>query len=123
MIVRFKDDALERTPGSSARVRRACRPRPAPAILSGFNALPAGTLPDRPRRARPLAAAWRAAGLRLVHLELGDFTDPAACPAPCAAVAGSATCLGLSLSELLGSSRTAARSSERPPDLGRSISA
>jgi ADP-dependent phosphofructokinase/glucokinase len=49
---------------------------------------------------RPLAGAWRAAGLRWVHLELGDFSAQAGMDAVLGGLAGGASSLGLSESEL-----------------------
>jgi ADP-dependent phosphofructokinase/glucokinase len=99
VIVRFDDDPLEADPWfASASVDLA--PGAGAAILSGFNALPAGALPDILAWVRPLAASWRAAGLRRVHLELGDFPDRAAMDEVLDGLAGSASALGLSQSEL-----------------------
>jgi len=100
VIVRFEDDPLEPDPWfERASVEVAASA--GAAILSGFNALPAGALPDLLARVRPLAGSWRAAGLRPVHLELGDFPDPAGMNEVLSGLAGSAASLGLSQSELL----------------------
>lgn len=70
------------------------------AILSGFNELPEGMLPEVLGRVRPLADAWRAAGVPWIHLELGDFPHPAGMQDVLLGLADSATALGLSQSEL-----------------------
>jgi ADP-dependent phosphofructokinase/glucokinase len=100
VIVRFEDDPLEPDPWfERASVQLA--PSAGAAILSGLNALPAGSLPEVLARVRALARAWRAAGLQRVHLELGDFVRPTDMADVLAGLGGSATSLGLSRSELL----------------------
>jgi ADP-dependent phosphofructokinase/glucokinase len=100
VIVRFEDDPLEPDPWfERASVQLA--PRAGAAIVSGLNALPAGSLPGVLARMRALAQAWRAAGLQRVHLELGDFVRPTDMADVLAGLGGSATSLGLSRSELL----------------------
>jgi ADP-dependent phosphofructokinase/glucokinase len=100
VIVRFEDDPLEPDPWfERASVQLA--PRAGAAIVSGLNALPAGSLPGVLARVRALAQAWRAAGLQRVHLELGDFVRPTDMADVLAGLGGSATSLGLSRSELL----------------------
>jgi hypothetical protein len=98
VIVRFEDDPLEADPWFAASVDLA--PSAGGAILSGFNALPEGALPGILAWARPLADSWRAAGVRWVHLELGDFADRAGIHEVLDGLAGSASALGLSQSEL-----------------------
>jgi hypothetical protein len=99
VIVRFEDDPLEADPWfESASVDLAGSA--GAAILSGFNALPDGALPEVLGRVRRLAGSWRRAGLRMVHLELGDFADRAAMEAVLDGLAGAASALGLSASEL-----------------------
>jgi hypothetical protein len=100
VIVRFDDDPLEADPRfirASADVAHAA----GAAILSGFNALPYGAFPRVLAWVRPLAGSWRVAGLRRVHLELGDFVEPAGADEVLRGLAGSASALGLSHSELL----------------------
>jgi ADP-dependent phosphofructokinase/glucokinase len=99
VIVRFDDDPLEADPWF-ARASIDLAASAGAAVLSGFNALPAGALPDVLARVRPLAASWRAAGLRLIHLELGDFADRAGIDEVLAGLAGRVSALGLSHSEL-----------------------
>jgi len=100
VIVRFDDDPLEADPWfTRASVDGAAAA--GAAVLSGFNALPGGALPQVLAWVRPLAEAWRAAGLRRVHLELGDFADPAGMDEVLRGLAGSAAALGLSHSELV----------------------
>ena len=100
VIVRFDDDPLEADPWFE-RASVDVAASAGAAILSGFNALPDGALPQVLARVRPLAEAWRAAGLRRVHLELGDFARPAGMDEVLRGLAGSASALGLSHSELL----------------------
>jgi ADP-dependent phosphofructokinase/glucokinase len=99
VIVRFEDDPLEADPWFAKASVDLARSAGA-AILSGFNALPEGALPSILAWVRPLADAWRAAGLRQVHLELGDFPDRAGMDEVLDGLSGSASSLGLSESEL-----------------------
>jgi ADP-dependent phosphofructokinase/glucokinase len=100
VIVRFDDDPLSADPWFTTASVDVAGSAGA-AILSGFNALPDGALPQVLAWARPLAGSWRAAGLRRVHLELGDFANRAEMDEVLEALAGSASALGLSQSELL----------------------
>jgi ADP-specific Phosphofructokinase/Glucokinase conserved region len=100
VIVRFEDDPLEPDPWFE-RASVELAPAAGAAILSGFNALPAGALPEVLARVRPLAGSWRAEGLDRVHLELGDFPVPVHVDEVLAGLAGGFTSLGLSRSELL----------------------
>jgi ADP-dependent phosphofructokinase/glucokinase len=99
VIVRFDDDPLEADPWF-ARASADLAASAGAGVLTGFNALPAGGLPEVLAWVRPLAASWRAAGLPWVHLALGDFPEPARMNEVLAGLAGSASALGLSLSEL-----------------------
>jgi ADP-dependent phosphofructokinase/glucokinase len=100
VIVRFEGDPLESDPWfERANVQLA--PSAGAAIVSGLNALPAGSLPEVLARLGALARAWRAAGLQRVHLELGDFVRPTEMADVLAGIGGSAGSLGLSRSELL----------------------
>jgi ADP-dependent phosphofructokinase/glucokinase len=99
VIVRFEDDPLEPDPWFE-RASVELAPRAGAGIVSGLNALPAGSLPEVLARVRALAKAWRAAGLERVHLELGDVVR-GDMEAVLAGLGGSATSLGLSRSELL----------------------
>jgi ADP-dependent phosphofructokinase/glucokinase len=100
VIVCFDADPLERDPWfATASVELAATA--GAAILSGFNELPNGALPEVLAWVRPLADAWRAAGVPWIHLELGDFPYPAGMQEVLLGLAGSATALGLSQSELL----------------------
>jgi ADP-dependent phosphofructokinase/glucokinase len=99
VIVRFDDDPLAPDPWFIRASADAAASAGA-AILSGFNALPDGALARVLTWVRPLADAWRAAGLRWVHLELGDFTDPTGVGEVLEGLGGTASSLGLSESEL-----------------------
>jgi ADP-dependent phosphofructokinase/glucokinase len=71
-------------------------------ILSGFNELPPARTGKEHAYATGMAEAWRARGLGMVHLELGDFPDEAMRDTALAALAPAATSFGASLSELDG---------------------
>jgi ADP-dependent phosphofructokinase/glucokinase len=100
VIVRFDDDPLAADPWFRAASVDLAASAGA-AIVSGFNALPPGTLSAILAWVRPLAAAWRAAGLRRVHLELGDFANRAEMDQVLGGLSGAASSLGLSASELV----------------------
>jgi ADP-dependent phosphofructokinase/glucokinase len=71
-------------------------------ILSGFNELPPERTTAEHAYAMRIAEAWRARGLSMIHLELGDFHEDAMRDEALAALAPAATSFGLSLSELDG---------------------
>jgi ADP-dependent phosphofructokinase/glucokinase len=99
VIVRFEDDPLE-ADSWFARASVELAPAAGAAILSGFNALPPHSLAGILAWVRPLADAWRAAGLRWVHLELGDFADRGGMEEVLDGLAANVSSLGLSESEL-----------------------
>jgi ADP-dependent phosphofructokinase/glucokinase len=100
VIVCFDVDPLERDPWfATASVELAATA--GAAILSGFNELPNGALPEVLAWVQPLADAWRAAGVPYIHLEFGDFPYAADTQEVLLGLAGSATTLGLSQSEFL----------------------
>jgi ADP-specific Phosphofructokinase/Glucokinase conserved region len=100
VIVCFDPDPLEPDPWfAPASVELAATA--GAAILSGFNELPEGVLPEVLAWVRPLADAWRAARVPWIHLELGDFPHPAGMQEVLLGLAGSCTSLGLSQSELV----------------------
>jgi ADP-dependent phosphofructokinase/glucokinase len=98
-IVRFDHSELQR---DEAFVR-ASVDRAADAgagILSGFNEMPPERAEEELDYAAGVAAAWRRAGLTLVHVELGDFPGPTLRDETIRRLLPPATSLGLSLSEL-----------------------
>ncbi|HWL67473.1 MAG TPA: ADP-dependent glucokinase/phosphofructokinase [Geminicoccus sp.] len=99
IICRFADDPLEHDPWFEGHSRRLAGQAGA-AILSGYNEVPPDQLAAALAHTNELAAAWRAAGLRLIHLELGDFPDMAMAWQVMDGLRGPASSLGLSLSEL-----------------------
>ena len=99
VICRFCDDPLE-DDRLFDRLSRDLAARAGAAILSGYNELPADLLLPSIQSSAALANDWRAAGLPLVHLELGDFTDMDVAWQVLRGLAGSIESLGLSLSEL-----------------------
>ena len=99
VIVRFTDEPLRPDPWFASASREAASSAGA-AIISGFNGMTAQQLPAAFAWVAALARDWRRAGLRWVHLELGDFPDPSMMPAVLTGLQGSFSSLGLSESEL-----------------------
>jgi ADP-dependent phosphofructokinase/glucokinase len=96
IILRFGDEPIERDEQYRA-VTTDLAGTAGAGLVSGLNGLPdtdcAGQV-----WARELAGAWSAAGLAVIHHELGEFPSPQRLRA--AAALGTATSLGMSLSEL-----------------------
>lgn len=99
LIVRLADDAPEHDPrfeALSARLAPSC----GGAIISSLLATPDHLLDDAFAMVGRLAKAWRAAGVRFIHLEFADYgarRRMAACLL--AALHGAVTSVGMSLSE------------------------
>jgi ADP-dependent phosphofructokinase/glucokinase len=72
VIVRFTDPDIEDDPQFEA-LSTSMGPEAGAAVLSGFNGIRAGDLDRALARARALALRWRAAGVPLVHMEMGGF--------------------------------------------------
>ncbi|WP_051248261.1 ADP-dependent glucokinase/phosphofructokinase [Inquilinus limosus] len=98
-IVRFADEGLDDDPDFwLASVGLALTA--GAGILSGFNGLPPDAVDASIRSAAELADAWRAAGLGLIHHELGDYPHAALRDRVVAGLTPHASSFGLSLSEL-----------------------
>ena len=98
-IVRFDHSALQRDPAFVASSLGAAATAGA-GILCGFNELPPSTAEVEIAYAAGIARAWRSAGLALVHVELGDFDDPAVAEVTVNGLLPEATSVGMSRSEL-----------------------
>jgi ADP-dependent phosphofructokinase/glucokinase len=72
------------------------------AILCGFNEVPAELLEESLSTSMAIVQAWRARGLRLVHLELGGYHTNEARDKVLARLGPSVTSLGMSHSEICG---------------------
>ena len=68
-------------------------------VLSGFNAVGHGNLDAALARARTLGSRWRAAGLALVHMEMGGYDTSALRDRALDGLRGVTTSLGFSQSE------------------------
>jgi ADP-dependent phosphofructokinase/glucokinase len=102
IIIRFHDFDLERDEAFLSLGPRLLRQGGGQGcgVLSGFNALGAGArLEAGLALAREAAAAWRAAGIGLIHLELAGYESPACRDRAIAGLTGAAHSLGMSLSE------------------------
>lgn len=98
-IVRFDHSALQRDPAFVAASAAAAMEAGA-GILCGFNEMPPEHAEDELAYAADVARTWRAAGLRLVHVELGDFPDDALHDLTIRRLLPEATSAGMSRSEL-----------------------
>jgi ADP-dependent phosphofructokinase/glucokinase len=99
VIVRLNDSDLQHD-GDFDRLSVELAGTAGAGILSGFNELSPARAAAEHAYAAAMAAAWRAHGLAIVHLELGDFHEDGMRDAALAALAPAATSLGASLSEL-----------------------
>lgn len=98
-IVRFDHDELQRDVAFvRASVEHAAEA--GAGILCGFNEMPPERADEELDYAAAVAAAWRQAGLALVHVELGDFPSHALRDETIRRLLPVATSLGMSLSEL-----------------------
>ena len=100
-IVRFDHDELQRDAAFvHASVERAAEA--GAGMLCGFNEMPPERADAELDYAVGVAEAWRAAGLALVHLELGDFPGHVLRDETIRRLLPAATSMGMSLSELAG---------------------
>jgi len=103
-IVRFDHSALQRDPAfdqaATARARIA-----GAGILCGFNEIAPETAAAELDYAAGIAAAWRSAGLKVIHVELGDFPVTSLRDATIDRLLPEATSAGMSRSELADLSR------------------
>jgi ADP-dependent phosphofructokinase/glucokinase len=98
IIVRFEDDGMDDDPAFVARSMHEA-PRAGAAILAGFNSVPPAQLDAQLAAATDIVGAWRAAGVRWVHLELGDFPNLETRDRVLAGLRGIVTSLGMNASE------------------------
>jgi hypothetical protein len=98
IIVRFDDPGLQDDRAFDAL---SCRlaPDAGAAILSGFNTVGPHELATALARTRELAGRWRTAGIPAIHLELAGYARSEYRDRALRDLTGSATSLGLSLSE------------------------
>jgi ADP-dependent phosphofructokinase/glucokinase len=98
-IVRFDHDNLQH---DAAFVRASVESAgdAGAGILCGFNEMPPERAGEELDYAAGVAAAWRRAGLSLVHVELGGFPTPALRDLTITRLLPAVTSVGMSLSEL-----------------------
>ena len=98
-IVRFDHSELQR---DAAFVRASVENAEdaGSGVLCGFNEMPPERAAEELDYAAGVAAAWRRAGLAVVHLELGDFPSPALRETTILRLLPAVTSVGMSLSEL-----------------------
>lgn len=101
IIVRFADEGIEHDTNFRAYAR-AHAATCGPAILSSPNAIPPQRFDAVLDELHAAASEWRASGVKVVHLELGDYARPGARDAAIACLAPTITSLGLNLHELDG---------------------
>jgi hypothetical protein len=102
IILRFHDFDLERD-GAFLRLSQHLLRQDGghgSGILAGFNSLGSGAALDAGLiEARQVAAAWRQAGIGLIHLELAGYESPACRDRALEGLSGAMTSIGMSLSE------------------------
>ena len=99
-IVRFAHDELQHDAGFvRASVEKASDA--GAGILCGFNEVAPERAGEELDYAAGVAAAWRKAGLSIVHLELGGFPSPALRDLTITRLLPAVTSVGMSLSELV----------------------
>jgi len=102
IILRFHDFDLERDEAFLRLSQHLLRQESGhgSGILAGFNSLGAGARLDAGlREARLIAAAWRRAGIGLIHLEMAGYESPACRDHTLEGLTGAMTSIGMSLSE------------------------
>lgn len=98
-IVRLWDGQLERDPAfETTSVAQASAS--GAGVLAGFSLVSPDLIDDELRGAAKLAAAWRQAGLTLIHLELATYATKALRDRTIKGLKGHFTSMGMSLSEL-----------------------
>jgi ADP-dependent phosphofructokinase/glucokinase len=100
-IVRFGDERLDNDPGF-ARESIAAAADAGAGILSGFNEIGEPTMDESLKATVALAQAWRARGLKTIHLEIGDYGTVDARNRVLSHLGGVVNSLGMSQSELGG---------------------
>ena len=98
VIVRFTDSEPEDDADFEA-LSMALAHDAGAGVLSGFNGVGGGDLEAALGRARRLAVRWRAAGIPVVHLEMGGYDTPALRDLALDRLRGAYSSLGLSQSE------------------------
>ena len=98
IIVRFTDPQTE-DDGDFDALSTSLAHDAGAGLLSGFNAIGHGDLDAALARARALGSRWRAAGLALVHMEMGGYDTPALRDRALQGLRGVTTSLGFSQSE------------------------
>jgi ADP-dependent phosphofructokinase/glucokinase len=98
-IVRFHDDRLDHDP-DFVRESMAAAGAAGAAILCGFNEVADEQLDESLETTIALVKAWRARGLKLIHLELGGYTTEKARDVVLRALGPVVTSLGMNLSEI-----------------------
>lgn len=99
VIVRFGEDGPEEDAEFDAGSVDAAA-EAGGAVVSGFNAIEGDRLTAALARVRGLVARWRAAGLDVVHLELGTYAATSDAHRACEELAPVVSSIGMSRSEL-----------------------
>lgn len=100
-IVRFSDATLEHD-RDFERVSLALAGKAGAGIICGFNEVAPAILGSELAYAAAMARAWRARGLSLVHLEIGDYKEADLRDRSLEEIAPAVSSMGMSLSELRG---------------------
>jgi ADP-dependent phosphofructokinase/glucokinase len=100
-IVRFADDPLDKD-SDFVRESIGAAASAGAGILCGFNEVSAEQLGEALAETLTLLKAWKDRGLRIVHLELGDYASRQAREIVLKSLGRQITSLGMSYSELCG---------------------
>jgi len=100
IIVRFHDPGLEHDKQFDALSVKLA-PQAGAGLISGFNSIPYERIDREVEAVTSVINAWRAAGLRTIHLELAGYDTPKHRDRVIARLKGSITSLGMSHSEFV----------------------
>ena len=115
-IVRFAHSELQRDPDFD-RLSVELAATAGAGIVCGFNEVPSDQVAAEIDYAAGLAREWHRRGLKLVHMEIGDFADRSARDLTIERMAPVVTSLGMSLSELAGLAGNAVKPEQAALDL------
>jgi len=110
VIVRFAEEDIDHDPAFAA-LSVPLATKAGAGIVDGFNELALERFATAAARAMAVVDRWRAAGLAVVHAELGDYSEPRNRQATLAALRGRVTSIGMNRNELNVLARR-----EAPPD-------
>jgi ADP-dependent phosphofructokinase/glucokinase len=99
VIVRFAEEDIDHDPAFDV-LSASLAATAGAGIVDGFNELAPERFATAVERALAVVERWRAAGLGVVHAELGDYSEPGNRAATLAALRGRVTSIGMNRNEL-----------------------